>query len=49
MIPYTGKNSCKQTILTKSICFGCKNFVISSGNCHPYFIDPYCGAKYNGG
>ena len=49
MVPYTGKNSSKQTIRTKIICFGWKNFVICSDDGYPYFIDPYCGAKYNGG
>ena len=29
--------------------FGYKNFVIYSDNGYPYFIDPYCGAKYGGG
>ena len=26
-----------------------KHFVICSGDVYPYFIDPYCGAKYGGG
>ena len=49
MVPYTGKNSSKQTIRTKTIRFGYKNFVICSDDGYPYFIDPYCGAKYGGG
>ena len=49
MVPYTGKNSSKQTIRTKTIRFCYKNFVICSDDDHPYFIDPYCGAKYGGG
>ena len=49
MVPYTGKNSSKQTIQTKTIRFGYKNFVICSDDGYPYFIDPYCGAKYGGG
>ena len=49
MVPYTGKSSSKQTIRTKTIRFGYKNFVICSDDGYPYFIDPYCGAKYGGG
>ena len=49
MVPYTGKSSSKQTILTKTIRFGYKNFVVCSDDGYPYFIDPYCGAKYGGG
>ena len=49
MVPYTGKNSSKQTIRTKTIRFGYKNFVICSDDGYPYFIDPYCGAKYGCG
>ena len=49
MVPYTGKNSSKQTIRTKKIRFGYKNFVICSDDGYPYFIDPYCGAKYGDG
>ena len=49
MVPYTGKNSCKQTIRTKIIRFGYKNFVVSSDDGYPYLLDPYCGAKYGGG
>ena len=49
MVPYTGKNNSKQTIRTKKICFGYKNFVICSDDGYPYFIDPYCGAKYGDG
>ena len=49
MIPYTGKNSSKQTIRIKSIRFGYKNFVLYSDDGYPYFIDPYCGKKYGGG
>ena len=49
MVPYTGKNSSKQTIRTKSIRFGYKNFVLSSDDGYPYFLDSYCGAKYGGG
>ena len=26
-----------------------KHFLICSGDVYPYFIDPYCGAKYGGG
>ena len=49
MVPYTGKNSSKQTIRTKTIRFGYKNFVICSDDGYPYFIDPYSGAKCSGG
>ena len=49
MVPYTGKNSSKQTIRTKSIRFGYKNFMLTSDDGYPYFLDPYCGAKYGGG
>ena len=49
MIPRTGNNSNKQTIQTKSICFGYKNFELCSADGYPYFIDPYYGAKYGGG
>ena len=49
MVPYTGKNSSKQTIRTKTIRFGYKNFAICSDDGYPYFIDPYCSAKYSGG
>ena len=49
MVPYTDKNSSKQTIQVKTIRFGYKNFVICSDDGCPYFIDPYCGAKYGGG
>ena len=41
MVPYTDKNSSKQTIRTKSIRFGYKNFVLSSDDGYPYFLDPY--------
>ena len=46
MVPYTGKNSSKQTIRTKSIRFGYKNFVLCSDDGYPYFLDPYCEKKY---
>ena len=49
MVPYAGKNSSKQTIRTKSIRFGYKNFVLSSDDGYPYFLDSYCGAKHGGG
>ena len=49
MVPCTGKNSSKQIIRTKTFHFGYKNFVICSDDGYPYFIDPYCGAKYGGG
>ena len=49
MVPYTGMNSNKQTIRTKTIRLGYKNFVICSDGGYPYFIDPYCDAKYGGG
>ena len=49
MVPYTGKNSSKQTIRTKTIRSGYKNFVICSDDGYPYFIEPYCGAKCGGG
>ena len=49
MVPYTGKNSSKQTIRTKTIRFGYKNLVICSDDGYPYFTDPYCGAKNGGG
>ena len=49
MVPYTGKNSSKQIIRTKTFRFGYKNFVICSDDGYPYFIDPYCGDKYGGG
>ena len=49
MLSYTGKNSSKQIIRTKTIRFGYKNFVICSDDGYPYFIDPYCGAKYGVG
>ena len=48
MIPYTGNDSSKQTIQTKSIRSGYKNFVLCSTDGYPYFINPYCGAKYGG-
>ena len=50
MMPYTGKNSRKQTIRTKTIHFGYKNLTMCSDNGYPYFIDPYpyCGSKYSG-
>ena len=47
MVPYTGKNSSKQTIRMKSIRFGYKNFLICSDDGYPYFVDPYCGKKYS--
>ena len=43
MVPYTGKNSIKQTARTKVICFGYKNFVICSDDGYPYFIGANCG------
>ena len=49
MVPYTGMSSSKQTIRTKTIRLGYKNFVICSDGGYPYFIDPYCDAKYGGG
>ena len=49
MKPYTAKNSSEQTIRTKSVCFGHKNFVLCSADSYLYFIDPYYGAKYSGG
>ena len=49
MVPYTGKNSSKQTIRAKAVRFSYKNFVICSDDGYLYFIDPYCGAKYGGG
>ena len=49
MVPCTGKNSRKQTIRTKTIRFGYKNFIICSDDGYPHFIDPYCGAKYGDG
>ena len=49
MIPYTGKNNSKQTISTKSIRFGDKNFVLTSSDGCPYFIGPYRGKKHGGG
>ena len=48
IVPYTGKNSSKQTIRTKTVHFGYKNFVMCSDDSYPYFIDPYCGCKYGG-
>lgn len=48
MVPYTGKNSSKQTIETKTICFCCKNFAICPDDCYPYFTDLYCTTKYSG-
>ena len=45
----TGKNGSKQTIRAKTIRFGYKNFAIYPDDGYPYFIDPYCGAKYGGG
>ena len=48
IVPYTGKNSSKQTIRTKTVHFGYKNFVMCSDDSYPYFIDPYCGCKYSG-
>ena len=45
MKPCNGKNSSKETIHTKSIRFGYKNFVLCSPAVYPYFIDPFCGAK----
>ena len=38
IVPYTGKNSSKQTIRTKTVRFGYKNFVICSDDVYPYFI-----------
>ena len=49
MVPCIAKNSSKQTIQVKTIRFGYKNFFICSDDGYPYFIDPYCGAKYSGG
>ena len=49
IVPYKSKSSSKQTIQTKAICFGYKNFVICSDDGYPYFIDPYCCAKCGGG
>ena len=49
MVPHTGKNSSKETIRTKIICLGYKNFTLCSDDGYPYFIDPYCGAKYGCG
>ena len=48
MIPYTGKNSSKQTIRTKTVRFGYKNFNTCSDDVYSYFIDSYCGFKYIG-
>ena len=48
MVPYYGKNSSKQTIRTKIIRFGYKNYVMCSDDGHPYFVDRYCGKKYGG-
>ena len=48
-VQHTNKNSSKQNIRTKTICFGYKNFVIHSDNGYPYFIDLPCEAKYCGG
>ena len=46
MVSYTGKNSSNQTIRTKRIRFGCKQFVLTSNDAYPYFLDHYCRAKY---
>ena len=48
-MPCIAKNSSKQTIQVKTIRFGYKNFFICSDDGYPYFIDPYCGAKYGSG
>ena len=48
MIPYTGNDNSKQTIQTKSIRSGYKNFVLCSTDGYPYFTNPCCGAKYGG-
>ena len=47
-VPYTGKNSSKQTIRTKIIRFVYKNYDLCSDKGHPYFADRYCGKKYGG-
>ena len=36
MIPYTRKNNSRQTIRTKSVCFGYKNFVLCCADDNPY-------------
>ena len=46
MIPYTGNNSMKQKIQTKSIRFRYKNSLLCSAAGYPYFIDPYFGDEY---
>ena len=43
------KNSSNQTIRTKTIRFGCQQFVLSSNDAYPHFLDHYCRAKYGGG
>lgn len=43
------KKSSKQTIGTKALRFGYKNFVLISDYGYHYFLDPYCKAKYGGG
>ena len=47
MVPYTGKNSGKQT-RTKSIWFGYKH-VMCLDDGYLYFVDPYFGKKNGGG
>ena len=49
IVLYNGKNSSKQSTRTKTIRFEYKDFVISSNDGYPYFIDPYCETKYVGG
>ena len=38
-------HSAEQTIQNKSVCFGYKNFVLTSSDCYPYMLIPYGGAK----
>ena len=45
MVPYTGMHSAKQTMSQKSICFGYKNFWLTSSDGYPYYCVPYTGAK----
>ena len=49
MVPHIGTNINKQIISTKTFRFGYKIFLLSSNDGYPYFLDPYCGAKYEGG
>ena len=44
IVPYNRKNSSRQTIRIKTT-----RFVLSPDDGCPYFLNPYCRAKYGGG